>query len=91
MYGNNTGNNIWNKLLLTLVVYSRQLKLYLKFFIQSVIDSPVSPITSAAPLAFVIVVTAVKQGYEDWVRHKADDVVNNRQVRIVKDGQLVVS
>ena len=58
---------------------------------QSSIDSPVSPVTAAAPLVFVILVTAVKQGYEDWVRHKADDVVNNRTVHIVKDGELVVS
>lgn len=39
-------------------------------------DSPVSPLTSLIPLVFVISVTAVKQGYEDFLRHKADNVVN---------------
>lgn len=44
----------------------------------SIADSPVSPITSIAPLSFVILVTAVKQGYEDWLRHKSDNKVNNQ-------------
>lgn len=39
-------------------------------------DSPVSPATSLIPLMFVVSVTAVKQGYEDFLRHKADNVVN---------------
>ncbi|XP_034826885.1 phospholipid-transporting ATPase IF-like isoform X4 [Maniola hyperantus] len=48
-----------------------------------VIDSPVSPFTSIAPLSFMVLVTAVKQGYEDWLRHKADNRVNNQIVEIV--------
>lgn len=39
-------------------------------------DSPVSMWTSLLPLIFVISVTAVKQGYEDYLRHKADNLVN---------------
>lgn len=35
-----------------------------------------SPVTSLAPLIFVVSVTAVKQGYEDWMRHLADKAVN---------------
>lgn len=38
--------------------------------------SPVSKWTSLLPLIFVISVTAVKQGYEDYLRHKADNLVN---------------
>ncbi|XP_055342476.1 phospholipid-transporting ATPase IF-like [Paramacrobiotus metropolitanus] len=56
--------------------------------IQLSIDSPVSPVTSIAPLIFVVSVTAIKQAYEDWLRHKADLQVNNRSVRVLKDGQL---
>ncbi|ODN03513.1 putative phospholipid-transporting ATPase IF [Orchesella cincta] len=57
-------------------------------FIQTIIDSPVHPFTAVSPLAFVIFVTAVKQGYEDWLRHKNDDQVNNRPVRVIRDGKL---
>ncbi|XP_047509225.1 phospholipid-transporting ATPase IF [Pieris napi] len=53
-----------------------------------VIDSPVSPYTSIAPLSFMVLVTAVKQGYEDWLRHKADDKVNNQIVEIVHKGVI---
>ncbi|KAJ0175409.1 hypothetical protein K1T71_008568 [Dendrolimus kikuchii] len=51
-----------------------------------VIDSPVSPMTSIAPLSFMVLVTAVKQGYEDWLRHRADNRVNNQIVEIVHKG-----
>ncbi|CAG7720170.1 unnamed protein product [Allacma fusca] len=58
--------------------------------IQIVIDSPVEPFTAAAPLIFVILSTAIKQGYEDWLRHKADANVNNRPVCVVRDQHLMV-
>ncbi|XP_041988181.1 phospholipid-transporting ATPase IF [Aricia agestis] len=53
-----------------------------------IIDSPVSPLTSIAPLSFMVMVTAVKQGYEDWLRHKADNKVNNKIVEIVHKGVI---
>ncbi|XP_065643609.1 phospholipid-transporting ATPase IF isoform X3 [Hydra vulgaris] len=49
--------------------------------------TPVSPMTSLLPLLFVIVVTAIKQGYEDWLRHKADREVNNRKVVVIKNSE----
>ncbi|XP_075974263.1 phospholipid-transporting ATPase IF-like [Anticarsia gemmatalis] len=52
------------------------------------IDSPVSPFTSIAPLTFMVLVTALKQGYEDWLRHKADNKVNNQIVEIVHKGVI---
>ncbi|XP_071160148.1 phospholipid-transporting ATPase IF-like isoform X4 [Mytilus edulis] len=57
-------------------------------FIQLIIDSPVSPATSITPLVFVVVVTAIKQGYEDRLRHKADNEVNNREAYVVRDGKV---
>ena len=57
-------------------------------WLQLSIDSPVSPATSIAPLIFVVAVTAIKQAYEDWLRHKADLQVNNRAVRVLRNGQL---
>lgn len=58
--------------------------------LQTIIDSPVHPVTAISPLTFVICVTAIKQGYEDWLRHKSDDMVNNRPVKIVKEGDVEV-
>lgn len=50
-----------------------------------------SPVTSIAPLAFVVIVTMIKQGYEDWLRHKADNLFNNRPVKVIRDGVIEVS
>ncbi|EDV25711.1 uncharacterized protein TRIADDRAFT_56098 [Trichoplax adhaerens] len=51
-------------------------------------NSPVSPVTSVAPLLFVVTITAIKQAYEDWLRHKSDNKVNNRSIEVVRDGTL---
>ncbi|XP_067569497.1 phospholipid-transporting ATPase IH isoform X6 [Pseudorca crassidens] len=59
------------------------------FLVQLIIDTPTSPVTSGLPLLFVITVTAVKQGYEDWLRHKADSAVNQCPVHFVQHGRLV--
>ncbi|KAM6958530.1 phospholipid-transporting ATPase IH isoform 2-T2 [Tautogolabrus adspersus] len=59
------------------------------FLIQLIIDTPTSPITSGLPLFFVITVTAIKQGYEDWLRHKADNSVNHCPVHVVQHGKVV--
>ncbi|WCJ19152.1 Phospholipid-transporting ATPase 1 [Euphorbia peplus] len=42
---------------------------------------------SILPLAFVLLVTAVKDAYEDWRRHKSDKIENNRLARVLIDGQ----
>ncbi|XP_017464783.1 PREDICTED: probable phospholipid-transporting ATPase IF [Rhagoletis zephyria] len=54
--------------------------------ISLVIDSPVSPMTSLLPLAFVIAVTAAKQGYEDFLRYRTDNVVNRSPVTVIRNG-----
>uniref|UniRef100_H3AHS2 Phospholipid-transporting ATPase n=1 Tax=Latimeria chalumnae TaxID=7897 RepID=H3AHS2_LATCH len=59
------------------------------FLVQLIIDTPTSPITSGLPLFFVITVTAIKQGYEDWLRHKADNAVNMCPVHVIQHGNLV--
>lgn len=50
--------------------------MYFVVFVFAGSDSPVSPWTSLMPLIFVISATAIKQGYEDYLRHKADNLVN---------------
>ncbi|CAH8584527.1 unnamed protein product [Dicrocoelium dendriticum] len=57
--------------------------------VQLFTDSPVTPAISIIPLLFVFAVTMVKQGYEDFLRHKADREVNHKHVEIVSaDGHL---
>ncbi|KAL4631648.1 phospholipid-transporting ATPase 11C-like isoform X1 [Arapaima gigas] len=57
------------------------------FLVQVIVDTPTSPVTSGLPLFFVITVTAIKQGYEDWLRHKADNEVNKYPVLVLENGQ----
>ncbi|XP_067116303.1 phospholipid-transporting ATPase IH isoform X2 [Osmerus mordax] len=59
------------------------------FLVQLIIDTPTSPITSGLPLFFVITVTAIKQGYEDWLRHKADNSINQCPVLVVQHGKVI--
>uniref|UniRef100_A0A8B9GLX1 Phospholipid-transporting ATPase n=1 Tax=Amazona collaria TaxID=241587 RepID=A0A8B9GLX1_9PSIT len=59
------------------------------FLVQLIIDTPTSPVTSGLPLLFVITVTAIKQGYEDWLRHKADNAMNQYPVHFIQHGKLV--
>ncbi|XP_030838216.1 probable phospholipid-transporting ATPase IF isoform X3 [Strongylocentrotus purpuratus] len=56
--------------------------------LQLAIDTPVSPWTSILPLIFVVGVSMIKQGYEDWLRHKADNEVNKRATLVVRDGVI---
>ncbi|XP_024535631.1 phospholipid-transporting ATPase 1 [Selaginella moellendorffii] len=43
---------------------------------------------SIIPLAFVLFVTAVKDGYEDWARHKSDLVENNRLAHVFQESEF---
>uniref|UniRef100_A0A0N7ZAC6 Phospholipid-transporting ATPase n=1 Tax=Scylla olivacea TaxID=85551 RepID=A0A0N7ZAC6_SCYOL len=51
--------------------------------------SSLSPITTAVPLIGVLTVTAVKDAYDDFQRHRSDRQVNTRKTWVLKDGQLV--
>lgn len=55
------------------------------------IDSPISPLTTFLPLLFVILVTAGKQGYEDFLRHQSDSKVNRTQVTVIRNKCMQVS
>ncbi|XP_018419656.1 PREDICTED: phospholipid-transporting ATPase IG isoform X2 [Nanorana parkeri] len=59
------------------------------FLVQAIVDTPTSPVTSGLPLFFVITVTAIKQGYEDWLRHRADNEVNKSTVYIIENCKRV--
>ncbi|CBI29082.3 unnamed protein product, partial [Vitis vinifera] len=40
---------------------------------------------SVLPLAIVLLVTAIKDAYEDWRRHRSDQIENNRMARVLGD------
>jgi P-type E1-E2 ATPase len=52
-------------------------------------DPPTSAYSLMIPLVFVVLVTAMKQAYEDILRHKSDREVNNMTARILRDGKFV--
>ncbi|KAM7263698.1 hypothetical protein ACFE04_001381 [Oxalis oulophora] len=43
---------------------------------------------SLFPLIFVLCVTAIKDGYEDWRRHRSDKKENNREALVLQSGQF---
>ncbi|CAN1174452.1 Phospholipid-transporting ATPase 1 [Linum perenne] len=43
---------------------------------------------SILPLAFVLLVTTIKDAYEDWRRHRADKIENNRLAWVLVDGKF---
>lgn len=43
---------------------------------------------SLFPLLFVLCVTAIKDGYEDWRRHRSDRKENNREALVLECGQF---
>src|SRR5690349_5677571 len=50
------------------------------------LDSPVSPLASLVPLIIVISVAMFKQGYEDFLRYRADSMVNKSMVKVIRNG-----
>lgn len=52
------------------------------------IDSPVSPVPSILALLFVILLTMIKQGYEDFLRHRADKAINHKLVTKIEPDKI---
>ncbi len=49
-------------------------------------DPPTSPIFNILPSIFIALITAVKKGYEDILRHRSDRIINNLPVKILRNG-----
>jgi phospholipid-translocating ATPase len=49
-------------------------------------DPPTSPILNILPSLFIALITALKKGYEDILRHRADRIINNLPVKILRNG-----
>uniref|UniRef100_A0A665X0N8 Phospholipid-transporting ATPase n=1 Tax=Echeneis naucrates TaxID=173247 RepID=A0A665X0N8_ECHNA len=89
---NNRKYTVWNFLPKNLFEQFRRIANFyflIIFLVQVIVDTPTSPVTSGLPLFFVITVTAIKQGYEDWLRHKADNEVNKYPVTVLEDGSRI--
>jgi phospholipid-transporting ATPase len=52
--------------------------------------SPTNRWTTAIPLVFVLMVTALKEIFEDYKRHKQDNEVNNRNIQIVENNSITI-
>ncbi|XP_047740035.1 phospholipid-transporting ATPase ID-like [Hyalella azteca] len=50
--------------------------------------SSLTPITTAVPLIGVLMVTAIKDAYDDYQRHRSDSQVNKRKSKVLRDGEL---
>ncbi|ORC84901.1 phospholipid-transporting ATPase 1-like protein [Trypanosoma theileri] len=50
--------------------------------------APVSPATAIAPLVFVIAVALVKEGAEEYRRHRADRKANSIEVEVLRNGTM---
>lgn len=51
--------------------------------------SSLTPITTAIPLIGVLMLTAVKDAYDDFQRHQNDSQVNHRRAKALRGGRLV--
>ncbi|KAJ3038196.1 hypothetical protein HK097_003243, partial [Rhizophlyctis rosea] len=50
--------------------------------LQSIPDyQSIDPVVAALPLIIIVSLTAIKDGFEDWKRHKSDQEVNNLRVK----------
>ncbi|KAF4356098.1 hypothetical protein CsatB_023028 [Cannabis sativa] len=47
--------------------------------------SPVSPITNVLPLSLVLLVSLIKEAFEDWKRFQNDMSINNNPVEVLHD------
>ncbi len=51
--------------------------------------SPTGQFTTLLVLIFVLLINAIKEVYEDYKRHRDDNIVNNLPVQALRDGVLV--
>eukprot|EP01135_Chromosphaera_perkinsii_P005822 Nk52_evm11s367 gene=Nk52_evmTU11s367 len=51
--------------------------------------SPSGQFTTLVPLLCVLTATAIKEIVEDYARHRSDDEVNNRKVKVIREGTFM--
>ncbi|EDX16639.1 phospholipid-transporting ATPase IF [Drosophila simulans] len=51
------------------------------------VNETISPLVSLLPLLFVMIITALKEGLEDYSRSKSDKLVNTARVTVIRSGK----
>ncbi|XP_017055637.1 phospholipid-transporting ATPase IF [Drosophila ficusphila] len=51
------------------------------------VNETISPLVSLLPLLFVMIITALKEGLEDFSRSKSDKLVNTARVIVIRNGK----
>ncbi|XP_039497624.1 phospholipid-transporting ATPase IF [Drosophila santomea] len=51
------------------------------------VNETISPLVSLLPLLFVMIITALKEGLEDYSRAKSDKLVNAARVTVIRNGK----
>jgi len=51
--------------------------------------SPLTPFSAVAPLIFVISLSIIREGYEDYQRYKSDKESNSRKTQVLRNGVFV--
>lgn len=83
---------MWSYLpLATLYQYKKLANWY--FLLMSVLSclpiSPWSPVTMVFPTVFVVLLSVLREGYEDYFRYKSDKQSNRQSVRrVLRDGTV---
>lgn len=50
--------------------------------------SPLTPFSAVAPLMFVISLSMIREGYEDYQRYKSDKESNSRMTQVLREGMF---
>ena len=84
----------WSFLPLSLMYqFKREANVY--FLLQAVLNSipavsAMNPITAYSPLAFVLGVSMMREGLEDYQRYKSDVQTNGKSIKFIQNGRLTV-
>ena len=93
-YIRTTKYTMWSFLPMSLVYqFRREANLY--FLLQAVLNSieaisAMNPITAWSPLAFVLGVSMLREGLEDYQRYKSDVSTNRKSVKFLQDGKIAI-
>ncbi|KII63146.1 Phospholipid-transporting ATPase IG [Thelohanellus kitauei] len=85
---------IWNFLPLCLIEQLRKVSnLYFVILIIIMLcmgkNCPINSTTTILPLVLVFTASFIKQGYEDYKRHKSDNMVNRKLINVLVGSQFV--
>ncbi|OIV94546.1 hypothetical protein TanjilG_25608 [Lupinus angustifolius] len=71
----------------TIFCNDREANLPVRF--KDCLNSPVSPITNVLPLSVVLLLSLIKEAFEDWKRFQNDMVINNNTIDVLQDEKWV--